>query len=132
LKETEYRGRRMAIQQQTNEISFDTRNGVTVLDIRGDITAFSEATLNEAYRNVTGQGVVRLLLKMASDAYINSGGIAVLIQILAQTKRNRQLIGITGVSDHFKKIFAMVGITKFATIYPTFEEALAKMAAAAV
>jgi len=56
----------------------------------------------------------------------------VLIQILAQTKRNRQLIGITGVSDHFKKIFAMVGITKFATIYPTFEEALAKMAAAAV
>jgi anti-anti-sigma factor len=122
----------MAIQQQTNEISFNTRNGVTVLDIRGDITAFSEATLNEAYRNVTGQGVVRLLLKIATDAYINSGGIAVLIQILAQTKRNRQLIGITGVSDHFKKIFAMVGITKFATIYPSFEEALAKMAAAAV
>lgn len=122
----------MAIQQQTNEISFDTRNGVTVLDIRGDITAFSEATLNEAYRDVTGQGVVRLLLKIATDAYINSGGIAVLIQILAQTKRNRQLIGITGVSDHFKKIFAMVGITKFATIYPSFEEALAKMAAAAV
>jgi anti-anti-sigma factor len=122
----------MAIQQQTNEISFDTRNGVTVLDIRGDITAFSEATLNEAYRNVTGQGVVRLLLKIATDAYINSGGIAVLIQILAQTKRNRQLIGITGVSEHFKKIFAMVGITKFATIYPSFEEALAKMAAAAV
>jgi anti-anti-sigma factor len=122
----------MAIQQQTNEISFDTRNGVTILDIRGDITAFSEATLNEAYRNVTGQGVVRLLLKIASDAYINSGGIAVLIQILAQTKRNRQLIGISGVSDHFKKIFAMVGITKFATIYPSLEEALAKMAAAAV
>ena len=122
----------MAIQQQTNEISFDTRNGVTVLAIRGDITAFSEATLNDAYRNVTGQGVVRLLLKIATDAYINSGGIAVLIQILAQTKRNRQLIGITGVSDHFKKIFAMVGITKFATIYPSLEEALAKMAAAAV
>jgi anti-anti-sigma factor len=121
----------MAMQQQTNEISFDTHNGVMVLDIRGDITAFSEATLNEAYHNATEQGVGRLLLKIATDAYINSGGIAVLIQILAQTKRNRQVIGITGVSEHFKKIFSMVGITKFATIYPSIEDALEKMAVSA-
>jgi anti-anti-sigma factor len=122
----------MAIQQQTNEIDVDTRNGVTVLDIRGDITAYSEVKLNETYRNATEQGGVRLLLKVAPDAYINSGGIAVLIQILAQTKRNRQVIGITGLSEHFKKIFVMVGITKFATIYPSLEEALVKMPAVAV
>lgn len=121
----------MAIQQQTNEITFETRGDVMVLNIQGDITAFSETKLNEAYRSATGQGAIRMLLKIATDAYINSGGIAVLIQILAQTKRNRQVIGITGVSDHFKKIFAMVGITKFATIYPSIEEALEKMAASA-
>ena len=50
------------------------------------------------------------------DAYINSGGIALLIQILAQTKRNNQQIGITGISDHFEKIFHMVGITKFVVV----------------
>ena len=122
----------MATQQQTNEIDFETRGGVTVMGIRGDITAFSEAPLNEAYRSATERGAVCLLLKIAADAYINSGGIAVLIQILAQTKRNRQVVGITGLSEHFKKIFAMVGITKFATLYPSLEEALAKMAAAAV
>ena len=121
----------MAIQQQTNEITFETRGDVMVLNIQGDITAFSETKLNEAYRSAAGQGAIRMLLKIATDAYINSGGIAVLIQILAQTKRNRQVIGITGVSDHFKKIFAMVGITKFATIYPSIEEALEKMAASA-
>jgi anti-anti-sigma factor len=122
----------MATQQQTNEINFETHDGVTVMGIQGDITAFSEAKLNEAYRSATEQGSVCLLLKIAADAYINSGGIAVLIQILAQTKRNRQVVGITGLSEHFKKIFAMVGITKFATLYPSLEEALAKMAAAAV
>ena len=51
------------------------------------------------------------------EAYINSGGIAVLIQILAQTRRNGQRVGITGISEHFKKIFKMVGITKFAEIF---------------
>jgi len=118
----------MATQQQTNEIDFETRGGVTVMGIQGDITAFSEAKLNEAYRSATERGAVCLLLKVAADAYINSGGIAVLIQILAQTKRNRQVIGITGLSEHFKKIFAMVGITKFATIYSSLEDALEKMA----
>ena len=118
----------MAMQQQTNEVTFETRGDVMVLYIQGDITAFSETKLNEAYRSATGQGAARLLLKIAADAYINSGGIAVLIQILAQTSRNRQVIGITGVSEHFKKIFSMVGITKFATIYPSIEEALEKMA----
>jgi len=121
----------MAMQQQTNEVTFETRGDVMVLYIQGDITAFSETKLNEAYRSATGQGAARLLLKIAADAYINSGGIAVLIQILAQTSRNRQVIGITGVSEHFKKIFSMVGITKFATIYPSIEEALEKMAVSA-
>ena len=121
----------MAMQQQTNEVTFETRGDVMVIYIQGDITAFSEMKLNEAYRSATGQGAVRLLLKIAADAYINSGGIAVLIQILAQTSRNRQVIGITGVSEHFKKIFSMVGITKFATIYPSIEEALEKMAVSA-
>lgn len=119
------------MQQQTNEVTFETRGDVVVLNILGDITAFSEAKLNEAYRSATGQGAIRLLLKIAVDAYINSGGIAVLIQILAQTSRNRQVVGITGVSEHFKKIFSMVGITKFATIYPSIEEALKKMAVSA-
>jgi anti-anti-sigma factor len=121
----------MAMQQQTNEVTFETRGDVMVLNIQGDITAFSETKLNEAYRSATVQRAVRLLLKIASDAYINSGGIAVLIQILAQTSRNRQVVGITGVSEHFKKIFSMVGITKFATIYPSIEEALKKMAVSA-
>jgi anti-anti-sigma factor len=121
----------MAMQQQSNEVTFETRGDVMVLNIQGDITAFSETKLNEAYRYATGQGAVRLLLKIASDAYINSGGIAVLIQILAQTARNRQVIGITGVSEHFRKIFSMVGITKFATIYPSSEAALEKMSVSA-
>ena len=51
----------------------------------------------------------------------------VLIQLLAQTQKNNQQIGITGLSDHFKKIFNMVGITKFAEIYDTHEKALEHM-----
>ena len=113
--------------QYTNEIKLEQRGSVTLLDIQGDITGFSEPFLNEAYKNADNQGTNNILLKTERDIYINSGGIAVLIQILAQTKQNNQLIGIIGVSDHYKKIFKMVGITRFAKIYDTVDEALEKM-----
>ena len=114
--------------EHSNKITLERQGGITVMDIRGDITAFSESFLNEAYKKANDQGATRILLKIDEDTYINSGGIAVLIQILAQTKKNNQIIGITGITDHFKKIFKMVGITKFADIHDSVEEALAAMA----
>jgi anti-anti-sigma factor len=107
-----------------NEITLNINGNVTILDIRGDVTAFSEPILNEYYNIVKEQGAKRLLLRFETTAYINSGGIAVVVQILAQTRRNNQKIGITGLSDHFAKVFNMVGITRFATIYPTLQDAL--------
>ena len=113
--------------QELNEIRLEKRDAVTIMDIQGDVTAFSEPFLNEAYQNASGQGAQKILLKFDSNAYINSGGIAVLIQVLAQTRKNDQQIGIAGISDHFKKIFHMVGITKFAKIYESLEDALKEM-----
>ena len=112
----------------TNQINFEHHGAVTLLDIKGDITSFSEPFLTEAYQNVNDQGASKILLKIGTDAYINSGGIAVLIQILSQTKQNNQKIWIAGVSAHFKKIFSMVGISKFAKIHDTVESAIEMMA----
>ncbi len=108
----------------TNEIEFEHHGAVTLLSIQGDITSFSEPFLNEAYQSANDQGARKILLKIDQDAYINSGGIAVLIQILAQTQRNNQKMMITGVSNHYKKIFSMVGISKFAKIQDSVESAL--------
>jgi anti-anti-sigma factor len=114
--------------QHSNEIKLEGRGAVTIMEIQGDITAFSEPFLNEAYQEANAQGATKILLKIDDGTYINSGGIAVLIQILAQTRKNDQVIGITGISDHFKKIFHMVGITKFAQIHNSLSEALDAMA----
>lgn len=110
------------------EINLEKQGNITIFDIQGDVTAFSEPYFSEAYKDANDQGASKMLLKFTEDAYINSGGIAVLIQLLAETKRNNQKISITGLSDHFQKIFNMVGITKFAKIYDTTEDALEELA----
>jgi anti-anti-sigma factor len=97
--------------QQEIEIRLERLGSVTLFDIKGDMTVVSEPFLEEAYKNANDQGANKILLKFDQDAYINSGGIAVLIQLLAETNKNNQQIAITGLSNHFKKIFNMVGIT---------------------
>jgi anti-anti-sigma factor len=110
--------------QHDKEIKVENRDKVTIFDIQGDITSSSEPFLNQAYQQANDQNAASILLKMDKDTYINSGGIALLIQLMAQISKNNQLVVITGISEHFKKIFNMVGITKFAKIYDTVEAAL--------
>jgi anti-anti-sigma factor len=114
--------------QQTNQFTLEQQSGVTLLHIQGDITAQSEPVINEAYHEADEQGAAqKIIIQFEDDVYINSGGIAVLIQVLAQTHKKSQQIGIAGLSDHFKKIFNMVGISKFAGIYDTIEDGIAAM-----
>jgi anti-anti-sigma factor len=117
--------------ERQTQIILETIGDVILFDIKGDVTALSEPFLNAAYKKANDQGISKIILKFRKDAYINSGGIALLIQMLAETKKNDQKTAIAGLSDHFKKIFKMVDITKFAKIYDTVEEALKQMSGGA-
>ena len=107
------------------EISIRPKGDVSVIDIKGDVTAPTGQPIEEAYQKVTAAGAKRILFAFASDCYINSGGIAILIGILSETKKKEQLVRMTGLSQHFQKIFAMVGIAKYAQLFPSEDAALA-------
>lgn len=109
---------------QETDIRIEQLSAITLFDIRGDLTAASEPIFRKAYESAGGQALQGILLKFEPAAYINSGGIAVLIQLLARSRQSNQKVAITGISDHFKKIFTMVGITKLAKIYDSAEEAV--------
>jgi anti-sigma B factor antagonist len=50
--------------------------------------------------------------------YINSSGIALVIQMMMDANKSGQEIGAFGLTPHFQKVFTMVGITKYARLYP--------------
>lgn len=112
---------------QDTEIRIERHGQTTLFEVLGDVTAAAEPAFRKAYEGEEGQAAKNILLKFEPTAYINSGGIAVLIQLLARAKQRNQQIGITGLSEHFKKIFRMVGITKFAKVYDSTGEALSMM-----
>ena len=110
--------------QEKNEIKLEQRGEVVIMHIMGDITSSSEIPLKVFYGKTDDLNARKIVLKFDGDAYINSGGIALLIQMLYHIRENKQSAAIAGISKHFKKIFDMVGITKFAKIFDTVDDAL--------
>ena len=114
-----------------NEIKVERHGAVTIIDIYGDVNGFSEPFFKDAYSQAAAHKTKKILLKFDEKTYINSEGLKILIQFLAKTNRNQQQVGIVGLSDHFKKIFRMVGITKFATVFGNVTEAMESLTGSA-
>ena len=114
----------MGDMQQRIEIKLETVKGVLLFNIHGDVTAFSKPYLREAYEDAKKQGASNILFKFEPTVYINSAGIESLLDLFIEMKQKNQQIGITGVSEHFKKIFKMVGISSLVGIYPSVDAAV--------
>jgi anti-anti-sigma factor len=106
------------------EVSISNKNDVSIISLKGDVTAMTGAKIEDAYQTVSSGGAKKLLICFDREGYINSGGIAILIGIAAESKENGQTIRITGLSGHFQKIFDMMGLTKYMEIFPSEESAL--------
>ena len=106
------------------EILISNKGDVSIINIKGDVTTITGEAIEEAYHKISMDGAKKILLHFDKDGYINSGGIAILIGIASESKKNEQGIRITGLSSHFQKIFDMVGLTKYTEIFPTEELAL--------
>src|SRR5215216_5315678 len=64
------------------------RDGVSVIDLAGDLNSSAEAALNEAYATATAGGTGSVVLNFEHADYINSTGIALVVGLLAQARRN--------------------------------------------
>jgi anti-anti-sigma factor len=123
LKRAEYR-LKFAEKKEKNEVHLRTEKDVTVMDIEGNVTSLSESFLSEAFEKASAEGVTQIVLRFNENCSINGAGITLLIQLLSNSQRNNVEVAITGLSDNFKRVFDMVGITKFAKISASQEDSI--------
>jgi anti-sigma B factor antagonist len=98
---------------------------VAVLRFDGDIASTSKDAVLGAYQALPKETTKLILLDFTGVDYINSSGIALVIQLLIEATNSGQKVCAFGLSAHFNKVFTMVGITKYAGLFPTQAEALA-------
>jgi anti-anti-sigma factor len=101
-------------------------DAVSILAFSGDISSTSKDAMLAAYHGLGLTAASLLLLDFTGVEYINSSGIAIIIQMLIEAhKVGSRALGIFGPSPHFRKVFAMVGINKYANLYDEERAALA-------
>ena len=100
---------------------------VTVLRFEGDIASTSKDAVLGAYQALPKATAKIILLDFTKVDYINSSGIALVIQMLIEAANSGQKVFAFGLSPHFTKVFTMVGITKYAGLFLNESEALAAL-----
>jgi anti-anti-sigma factor len=100
---------------------------VAVLRFEGDIASTSRDAVLGTYQSLPKNNTKLVLLDFTKVDYINSSGIALIIQLLIEAANAGQKVFAFGLSPHFTKVFTMVGITKYAGLFPSQAEALAAM-----
>lgn len=102
-------------------------HSVTVLRFEGDIASTSKEAVLGTYQALPKETTKLVLLDFTKVDYINSSGIALVIQMLIEASNSSQKVYAFGLSPHFTKVFTMVGITKYAGLFPSQTEALAAL-----
>ena len=99
----------------------------SIVDIFGEINAYAENALMDAYTQANSNGARNILLNFKSLEYMNSSGIGLLVTLLIRANRQKQHLVACGLSEHYQQIFELTRLNEAITIYPGEAAALAAL-----
>jgi anti-sigma B factor antagonist len=115
----------------TNEFTarLRRRGEMAILDLAGDFDREAEAPLRRAYEAVMTDGQPgHVLLNFTGVGYINSTGIAVIVQLLARAQREQHTITAFGLGEHYRRVFTITRLSDFIDLYDDENAAVASAA----
>ena len=86
---------------------------LAIIDIVGDVTSFAEKKIVAAFDKASAQRATCVILNFSGVGYINSAGMSIMIALLSRSQNLGQKLRAFGLSEHFLKIFDMVGLLKY-------------------
>jgi anti-sigma B factor antagonist len=101
------------------------KSQASIIDIQGEITAFAENALMDAYTQASAGETQVIILNFSQVEYMNSGGIGLLVVLLVRIRRQGQRLLAFGVDEHYQNIFELTRLNEVIGIYATETEAVA-------
>src|ERR671913_2063304 len=128
----EYEGTREVYRKRRNEmpeaqVKMNVREAgekASIIDVEGELTAFAEAVLMDAYNQASDGQVRAIILNFEDLEYMNSSGIGLLVTLLIRINREKQQLLTYGLSDHYRSIFQITRLDDAIATYDTDEEAV--------
>ena len=97
-------------------IELDQEGPAAILRVEGDVTSASEPDLMAAYSVAVRNGATAVILDFSKLAYMNSGGIGLLVTLLVRAQRGGVRLVAMGLSEHYREIFRITRLSDFMEI----------------
>ncbi|HEV2743617.1 MAG TPA: STAS domain-containing protein [Rubrobacter sp.] len=109
------------------QVTMDVRrvnNDASVIDVQGELTAFAEEVLMDAYNQASDGKIRAIILNFEGLEYMNSSGIGLLVTLLIRVNREKQRLLTYGLSEHYRSIFQITRLDDAIGIHDSEEEAI--------
>ncbi|MCK4763888.1 MAG: STAS domain-containing protein [Candidatus Aminicenantes bacterium] len=104
----------------TMKIAKRTKNGVTILDLKGKILIGDGIDeLREEINNAIKEKVTKLLLNFKDVPYLDSTGLGEVVRSYTSIKNSGGVVKIVHLTT---KVRDLLSVTKLITVFETFED----------
>lgn len=109
--------------QNPTKATVERSGDLAILRFQGDIMSTSEEAILGTYVKLAS-GTRRIMLDFTAVPYLNSSGIALIIELLLAVRNAAQVVVCFGLTPHFEKVFRVLGLSKYTSLYPDQASAL--------
>lgn len=106
------------------EVSINDVGKATVLSISGDVDLYSSPDVRKELISLTDKKVKNILVDLNEVSYMDSSGVATLVEGLQQIGKYKGKLVLFGLHSVVKEVFELSRLDKVFEIYPDRETAL--------
>ena len=121
------RRRELNFNQLEPKVQLRKVDNTAVISVKGDCTEACRAKLLDTYKRAIEQTAKKILLCFDPNCTFDGAIVEFLTKLFSEEKSEDRTFAIAGITENMKKVFGMVGLTKFADIYESEKTAFEAM-----
>ena len=98
-----------------------------VISLAGEVDLYTAPEFKQQLLEVIGQGGKQVIVDFSDTSFIDSTTLGVLVGGVKRLRTNEGQLSLVCSDRNITKIFEITGLDRVFTIYPTREEAVAKV-----
>lgn len=105
-------------------ISIENKDEISIVRVNGEITFSTSGDLRKKLLELVDKGSKKIILNIGGVDYIDSSGMATMVEILQKIKSEGGHLVLCKVKDKVKDILEMVKLRDLFEMFDTEEEAI--------
>jgi len=105
-------------------VRVDVKNGLAVCYIEGEIDINTAPDIKKEFEKLLAKKTPRMIINFSRVNYIDSSGLATLVEILKHMRTYGGKMRLTNLSDKIKSLFEITKLEKLFEIMAREEEAI--------